>query len=123
MILLSLQACVNRDENKLVPLIGRWEWQESMIVEGVDYTKGWYEAHDAICYEFKKDSTYIKSGGPEPLEPERYRYELYGDSILRLYEKSEDYRITKITTDTIWLQSHTYDTDSIESLYFLKRIK
>ena len=87
-----------------------------------DYTKSYWDAHDALSYTFNSDGTLIISGGPEPIEGisgkfKIERSKLDNDSVLYI-ECSEypdrfttKFEILSINSDSIWLCR--YDKDDI----------
>ena len=97
-------------------IIGDWQWQAPIICDSIDISNSYWAAHDAYSYRFIENGVYIKYGGPEPIIPTKYCYEIVGDTLLHLYISSnlfydESYKITKVSPDTIWLIASPMDKD------------
>ena len=112
----SLLSCGRSDRYADSFILGDWQWQYPIIYDSVDYSKSWWDAHDAMCYRFLENGVYIEHGGPDALEPTKDCYEIIGDSLLHLYISSdmfydESYKITSVSSDTIWLKANPSDKD------------
>lgn len=95
-------SCSNSPSKQI---IGEWYHEDPA-------PEGFWDAHDAISYQFADNDICIKSGGPEPLDPTEYLYKLVGDSILTILDKTsseriEQYKIDSFSSDTIWLENHS----------------
>ena len=107
--------------------IGSWEYVESVDSFRLendpaysperqyhDYTKSYWEIHDALVYAFNSDGNLIISGGPQPIEGIKGKYMIQKsksgkDSILYVTcpedpdRFSSKYEILSNERDTIWL--------------------
>lgn len=128
--------------------IGSWEYLESvdsfrletdpLYFPGkkyYDYTKSYWEVHDALAYTFNSDGTLIISGGPEPIEAINCSYlieksKLGTDSVLYItcpeYPErfSAKFDILSNKMDTIWLCKFNQDENLLTDNYcFLVKSK
>ena len=112
-----LMSCGQSDKYADSFILGDWAWETPVYDSGgEDCSASYWAAHDAFTYRFLKNGVYIKSGGPEPMEPAKYCFEIVGDSLLHLYISSdmfydESYKIISLSHDTIWLEANSKDQD------------
>lgn len=111
-----LSACGNKKPYADSPIVGRWYMEQPMISDGIDYSAGWFAAHDSFAYDFEEDGSLIISGGPQPLDPVKYNFELLGDTVLNITAAEQHtsfvdkFKVMSITSDTIWL--HPIETEA-----------
>lgn len=130
-IVIALVAIVSSCDNKKPytdsPIVGRWYMEQPMISNGVDYSAGWFAAHDSFAYDFEEDGTLMISGGPEPLDPVKYKFDLVGDSVLNIipdgeHERfAEQFKVISLAADTIWLRPHDDNTDTNDYCFLVKK--
>lgn len=111
-----LLSCNRTDKYADSVILGDWQWQYPIFSDSIDISASYWAAHDAYLYRFLENGVYIKDGGPDPIIPQKYCYEIVGDTLLHLYISSvyfydESYKITKISPDTIWLMANPLDKD------------
>lgn len=127
MIAFIFVACSNKKPYADSPIVGRWYMEQPMISDGVDYSAGWFAAHDSFAYDFEEDGTLIVSGGPEPLDPVKYNFDLMGDSILNITPKEENtrfaeqFKVLSVAADTIWLRSIDLPDNSNDYCFLVKK--
>ena len=113
--LLLLISCGADKSTSTSILEGSWYMKEEIFDgDGSDITKGFWDAHDALRYEFMSDGKLIVSDGPEPLEPTEWHYTVNGDSTLHIYHSwqgnsiEEHYTMQKIGNDTIKVKLNAF---------------
>lgn len=122
-----LSACGNKKPYAESPIVGRWYMEQPMISDGVDYSAGWFAAHDSFAYDFEEDGTLIISGGPQPLDPVKYYFELLGDTILNITAAEQHtsfvdkFKVISIASDTIWLRPVDTDTYPNDYCFLVKK--
>lgn len=120
-------ACGNKNPYADSPIVGRWYMEAPMVYNGVDYSAGWFAAHDSYSYDFEEDGTLIISGGPQPLDPVKYKFELLGDTVLNITAAEQHtsfvdkFKVISIASDTIWLRPIDTDPHPNDYCFLVKK--